>query len=201
MDIQYRCNPSCIRDRMGNAQPDAHVALARLARSTLALRLAVPYLVVGGIAASYYMPGRITSDIDILIHEADAARAMRELAAAGAGLHGALTIGGTSWTLDDGIGLDLLTSRVPWITRAFAAPRSWQGISLIDLPYLIVMKMATGRVRDEADVAGLLAHAPVEVVAEVRRVVAAEAPERAEDVDTYLFIGQAERAAWEADMG
>ncbi len=200
MGVQYSHNSGSIRNRMGDAGRDAHIALTRLARSTLALRLTIPYLVVGGIAASYYMPGRITSDIDILIHEADAAQAMRDLTAAGANLHGALTIAGTSWTLDDGIGLDLLTSRAPWLARAFAAPRSWQGISLIDIPYLIAMKMVSGRRRDEADVVGMLAYAPDDALTRVRHVVGTEMPGRVEDLEAYLFIGRAERRTKEADM-
>ncbi len=200
MGVQYSHNSGSIRNRMGDAGRDAHIALARLARSTLALRLSIPYLVVGGIAASYYMPGRITSDIDILIHEADAAQAMHDLTAAGANLHGALTIAGTSWTLDDGIGLDLLTSRAPWIARAFAAPRSWQGIPLIDLPYLAMLKMVSGRRRDEADVTGMLAYATDDALMRVRHLVSAEMPGRVEDLEAYLFIGRAERRTKEADM-
>ncbi len=129
------------------------------------------------------------------LHDRDvnAAQAARNLAAAGAHLCGALSIGGTSWTLG-GIDLDVLPSRARWISRAFATGRPWQGTLLIDLPYLVLMKLAAVRHQDETDIAAMLAHASDDVLAKVRRVVVADAPERVEDLEAYLYIGRAERA-------
>ncbi len=167
--------------------------LTRHVASTVAPALGVPHLIVGGIAVGRYLPERTTSDIDILIHDAHAAQAARNLAAAGAHLCGALSIGGTSWTLG-GIDLDVLPSRARWISRAFATGRPWQGTLLIDLPYLVLMKLAAVRHQDETDIAAMLAHASDDVLAKVRRVVVADAPERVEDLEAYLYIGRAERA-------
>jgi len=192
MSIVPSCNRGSADTAIADAPAKTLVALARCIASTVAPALGVPHLVVGGIAVGRYLPERTTSDIDILIHDAHAAQAARNLATAGAHLCGALSIGGTSWTLG-GIDLDVLTSRARWISRAFATGRSWQGTLLIDLPYLILMKLAAARHQDETDIAAMLAHASDDVLAEVRRVVAANAPERVEDLEAYLYIGRAEK--------
>ncbi len=171
------------------AAPDA---LAQRVASAITPVLGVPYIVVGGIAVGRYLPGRTTSDIDILIRQTDFAQATRNLTTAGNRVHDALTIGGTSWTLPDGTNLDVLMSTAAWAKHALTAPRVWHGVRLIDLPYLIVMKLAAGRARDELDIAGMLAHASDDALNAVRRVVAVELPERAQDVESYLFIGRAE---------
>ncbi len=168
-------------------------ALVRSIKLAVASPLTVPYLVVGGVATSYYLPGRVTRDIDILVRLSDAAQATRDLMDAGCCLRGALSIGGTAWTLPDGTGLDALSQASPWVRRALAAPHQQDGVPLIDLPYLIVMKLAAGRARDELDVEGMLAYASDDALADVRRVVAAEMPARAQDVESYLFIGRVER--------
>jgi hypothetical protein len=189
MSIPFRSNTAAPTAEIPAQTP---AILARRVASTVAPALGIPHLVVGGIAVGRYLPERTTSDIDILIRDAHAAQAARNLAAAGAHLCGALSIGGTSWTLG-GIDLDVLTSRARWISRAFATGRSWQGTLLIDLPYLILMKLAAARHHDETDIAAMLAHASDDVLVEVRRVVAADAPERVEDLEAYLYIGRAEK--------
>jgi hypothetical protein len=166
--------------------------LARRVASTVAPALGVPHLVVGGVATSYYLPGRVTRDIDILVQAADGAQVARALIGAGCRLQGALSIGGSAWTLPDGTGLDVLALASPWVRRALAAPHRQDGVDLIALPYLVLMKLAAGRMRDEVDVEGMLAYAPDDALADVRRVVAAEMPERAPDLESHLFIGRAE---------
>jgi hypothetical protein len=156
--------------------------------------LATPFVIVGGVATTLYMPQRLTQDLDILIVVADAARLHRELAALGATRTGDLSIGGSSWDLPDGLALDVLESTAPWARAAVEQPaRSREGWPVIPLPYLVAMKVEAGRERDLRDVATMLAHADEAAVEEVRAAVGRYVPDAAEDLESLRVIGQLER--------
>ncbi len=156
--------------------------------------LGTPFVIVGGVATTLYMPQRLTQDLDILIVVADAARLHRELAALGATRTGDLSVGGSSWDLPDGLTLDVLESTAPWARAAVERPaHSAEGWPAIPLPYLVTMKLEAGRERDLRDVATMLAHADEAALEEVRAAVGRYTPDAAEDLESLRVIGQLER--------
>ncbi len=156
--------------------------------------LGTPFVIVGGVATTLYMPQRLTQDLDILIVVADAARLHRELEGMGATRTGDLSIGGSSWDLPDGLALDVLESTAPWARAAVGRPaRSGEGWPAIPLPYLVTMKVEAGRERDLRDVATMLAHADEAALEDVRAAVGRYVPDAAEDLESLLVIGQLER--------
>jgi hypothetical protein len=59
-------------------------------------KLSAPYVVIGAVATSLYMPRRETQDLSILIHARDREQIATDLREAGFALQGQLSIGGTS---------------------------------------------------------------------------------------------------------
>lgn len=87
----------------------------------------------------------------------------------------------------------MLLGDSPWLEEALASPRrDAAGYPVLDLPYLVLMKMASSRAQDIADIVRMLGLASEEEVARVREVVARYAPEEAEDLDSLIYLGQLE---------
>lgn len=159
----------------------------------------IRYVVVGGTATSLYMPLRTTQDIDVLVSSAEAAKAERKLARAGAtslgDLHidNALRIAGTSWRLPDGTLLNVLRSKRPWVKPALASPvRDAAGLPIIALPFLVLMKLASARGIDIGDLSRMLGGADDRTLHEVRAVVRRFLPDAVEDVDSLAELGRME---------
>jgi hypothetical protein len=114
--------------------------------------ITVPYVIVGGVATRLYMPERMTLDLAILIHS-DRATELYTYLKKKAILVGELSIGGTSWQLPDQTILDILSDNKPWVNKALEQPQvSPDGQPVIDLPYLILMKLAASRTTDISDI-------------------------------------------------
>jgi hypothetical protein len=76
-----------------------------------------------------------------------------------------LTIGRTHWQLPDGTLLDVIESNEPWVQVALQHPQyNTQGQPVIALPYLIVMKLQSGRAQDIADITRMLGGAREEIL-------------------------------------
>lgn len=162
--------------------------------------LRTPFAIVGGVATTLYMPQRLTQDLDILVVVADVTRLSHELEELGATRRGDLSIGGSSWELPNGLALDVLESAAPWARDAVAHPvRTSGGWPVIDLPYLVVLKMEASRERDLSDVAAMLAHADEPALAAVRAAVDRYVPDAAEDLESLRAIGVLERQAREQE--
>jgi hypothetical protein len=139
------------------------------------------------------MPERMTLDTDILVHPGDAPRAEDALREAGGKKSGPLTIGGSTWRMPDGRGIDLVALDEPWVREALAAPvRGQDGVPFIALPYLVLMKLAAGRVQDLADISRMLGGARARAVAAVRRAVSHYRPEDGEDMESLIRLGRIE---------
>lgn len=157
----------------------------------------VQYVVVGGTATSLYMAPRTTKDVDILVSAADAPSVEDTLRRAGATLVGPLNINnpleieGNSWRLLDGTDLDVLRSAQPWVEEVLAQPnRDPAGLPVISLPYLVLMKLASGRGVDMGDLSRMLGGADDKALAEVRRVVRKHLPDAVDDVESLTELGR-----------
>lgn len=153
----------------------------------------VPFVVVGGVATSLYMPARQTDDVDILIWASDRPRVEQALRSSGAHRVGPLIVGGTAWTLPDGTELDVLVSEEPWVRDALATPnRDPSGVPIISLPYLALLKLRAGRGIDVADLSRMLGGADELLLDSVRRVVAEHEPDALEDLESLIRLGRME---------
>jgi len=172
-------------------------------RSPLAVNLTqlftgISYVVIGGVATRLYMPERFTKDIDVLVgaQSYDAARERLQQATWQAASElrfpdSSLGLRGYLWTLNDA-SLDLLTSDKQWAEEACSTPVDQSGNRIISLPYLVLMKLDSGRPQDTADVSRMVALADVGTLDMVREILRRHArdSETLEDFDSLLEIGR-----------
>lgn len=150
-------------------------------------------MVVGGAVTRLYMPERLTQGLNILVQQTDAALVRRHLQAAGYHDTGELTIGGSSWTLADGWSVDVLECREPWGASAITAAqtnRDGQGLPVLPLEYLVLMKFQAGRVQDLANITRMLGQASTFQLPGVRCVFATWLPDDVVDVESLIMLGQ-----------
>ena len=140
------------------------------------------------------MPERSTLDWDLLIHVDDANTARNDLERSEATGFTSLTIPGFACRLPDGTILDIIASDEGWIARALAEPtRDLDDQPVIRLPWLILMKLKSGRVQDLADVSRMLAWADDPMLAEIRAAIGQFLPDAMEDLQSLLDLGRLER--------
>lgn len=158
----------------------------------------VPWAVVGAVATRQYMPERLTRDLDVIIAMADAVDVRERLSAAGYRYIGDLGIGGSTWQSTGGIEVDVLECRAPWCVVALAEAqenRDAQGLPVLPLPYLVLMKMESGRARDVGDLAQMLGQAAPDMLDRVRATVHQFAPHDGDDLESLIALGQLEMGA------
>jgi hypothetical protein len=115
------------------------------------------WAIVGGVATRTYMPERATKYLDILVEQHDGSEVIRRLEAAGYRLVTELAIPGFLLLSPEGVEVDLLLGNFPWLTEALARPtRDPAGYPVLDLPYLILMKLETSRAQDVGDISRIL---------------------------------------------
>lgn len=155
-----------------------------------------PFIIVGGVATRLYMPERMTSDVDILVAAEDMFFAEKELNLAGCQKQGDLFIGGSTWCLPDKSLLDVIVSDESWIKEAMKNPRTAaDGLPYIDLPYLILMKLHSGRVQDLADISRMLGLADEDSLRKVRIIIGKYLPDDREDLESLILLGKLETKA------
>ena len=140
----------------------------------------IQWVVVGAVATRLYMPERMTQDLDIVIQTVDGSQARQKLTAAGFVYRGELSIGSSSWTAPNGELIDILEGDDVWWTKAIAdaqSNRDAQGLPIVPLPYLALIKFQAGRVQDIADVTRMLGQAGEATLAAVRVLFAQHALE------------------------
>ncbi|MGQ9625701.1 MAG: hypothetical protein ACUVV0_02200 [Anaerolineae bacterium] len=180
--------PEFLRRRTANiAWPDLSAVLSPL-----------KWAVVGAVATRLYMPERATQDLDIAICAEDGPEAKQKLASAGFVYQGELSIGGSSWLSPEGIAIEVLEREEPWLPEALAEAqgnRDAQGLPILPLPYLVLMKFQAGRIQDLADAARMLGQADEKALAEVRALFARYAPADIEDLESLIALGKLEMQA------
>jgi hypothetical protein len=155
----------------------------------------IPWAVVGAVATRLYMPERATLDLDIAVRNEDARDARRRLAEAGFEYQGELYIGGSSWLSAEGIPVDVLEMSQPWLAQALSeaeSNRDSQGLPVLALPYLVLMKFQAGRVQDLADVTRMLGQASDDALDAVRNLFAQYSPADLEDLESLVLLGRME---------
>jgi hypothetical protein len=155
----------------------------------------IPWAVVGAVATRLYMPERATRDLDIVVRNEDAPEVRRRLTRAGFAYQGELSIGGSSWLSGDGIPVDVLEMAQPWLAQALSETehnRDAQGLPVLSLPYLVLMKVQAGRVQDLADVTRMLGQASDEALNAVRDLFAQYLPADLEDLESIVLLGRME---------
>jgi hypothetical protein len=156
------------------------------------------YAIIGGIATTFYMPARNTQDLDLLILADDAERLEQALIGQGwiqlENIHihsDDVEIMGGAWRSAEGELLDLLyTPNLAWAYRAGHAMTAPDGLRVIALPYLILLKLLARRNRDILDIEELLQYCDEQKIAEIRAVIAKAMPALAEDLDQHIAIAQ-----------
>jgi hypothetical protein len=154
---------------------------------------AVPFVVIGGVATRLYAPERVTDDLDILIEAKNAAALAADLTGGGCQKLGTLSIGGSHWRLPDGMSLDVIEEDAAWAAEAVANPASApNGLPVISLPYLVLMKMRASRGIDIGDLTRVLGAADEDAIAEVGRVIATYLSDGLEDLEGLIYLGRLE---------
>ncbi len=152
--------------------------------------VSVPFLVVGGVATRLYAPERMTDDLDVLVAAADAETLYEELARGGVVNGGRLAIGGSHWLLPDGTPLDVLEEEGAWVAEAMAAPSAGpDGLPVIALPYLVLLKMRASRGIDIGDLTRMLGAADEADLKTTRRVIHAHLSDAEEDLESLISLG------------
>jgi hypothetical protein len=155
----------------------------------------LPWAVVGAVATRLYMPERATQDLDVAIRTEDAPEARSRLSDAGFVHQGERSIGGSSWRSPEGVVVNVLEVSEPWFAQALAeAQRNHdaQGLPVLPLPYLALMKFQAGRVQDLADVTRMLGQANEETLHLVRRLFGQYSRGDLEDLESLIQLGQLE---------
>lgn len=153
----------------------------------------IPWAVVGAVATRAYMPERATKDLDILVRRADGDEVMERLKAAGYKIVTPLAVPGFLVRSPEGVEVDVIMGDYPWLEEALAhLRRDPAGLPVLDLPYLVIMKIAASRGRDIGDLTTMLGLASDADLERVRAVVARYAPDDADDLESLIYLGQVE---------
>ena len=153
------------------------------------------WAVAGAAATRLYMPERFTRDLDIVVGIQDAQVATRQLRNAGFTLLGTLSIGGTRWQSPGGIPIDVIEGTEPWWPLALQAAqtnRDAQGLPVLPLSYLALMKFSASRTIDLGDMTRMLGLADEATLAQVRDVFRQYAPDGLEDLESLIALGKLE---------
>jgi hypothetical protein len=155
----------------------------------------IRWAAIGAVATRHYMPERATQDLDVAIAVAYAREARRRLRDSGFRHSAELSVQGASWVSPDGPGIDVLELEDPWSSEALhqaQANRDLQGLPVLPLPYLVLLKYQAGRLQDTADIGRMLGQSSEVDLAAVRTLFAREAPEDLEDIEILSRLGKLE---------
>lgn len=153
----------------------------------------IPWAIVGGVATRAYMPERATQDLDILVLYDNGYEAIERLKAAGYEVVTPLAVGGFLVRSPKGAEVDVLWGNYPWLQDALTHPRhDPAGFPVLDLPYLVLLKLESSRAQDVADLSRMLGLASDDDLARVREVVARYTPEQLDDLESLIYLGQVE---------
>lgn len=146
-----------------------------------------------GVATRLYMPERMTLDLDILINTEDAELIYQDLEKAEGKKVGNLSISGSQWQLADNTSLDVLEGEDEWVKEAVLNPNyAPDGLPIIDLPYLVLMKLAASRTQDLADISRMLGLADESALTKIKSVVKAYLSTSMEDLESLILLGKLE---------
>lgn len=159
----------------------------------------IPYAVVGGVATRMYMPERTTAAIDLLVEPADFDRAIAQLVKSGYSRKAQslqfsdTRLGLIGQRLVSSRPVDLLSSSQSWVHDAIGSVR-WEDktLPIVDLPYLVALKLDASRSIDQGDLSRMLGFATDDDLDRVRAVVRRLLPADADDLEQYILLGRFE---------
>ena len=155
----------------------------------------LPWAVIGAAATRLYMPERLTRDLDIAVCVDDAETAYRQLSHAGYTRQGTLSIGGTRWQSPGGTPVDVIEGSDLWWPGALREAQSncdEQGLPVLPLPYLVLMKFNASRTIDLGDITRMLGLANEVALAQVRNAFRLYAPDDMGDLESLIMLGKLE---------
>ncbi len=153
----------------------------------------VRWVIVGGVATRAYMPERATKDLDILVRREDEQTVLEHLKNAGYQVVSRLNIPGWLVRSPEGVEIDVLSGDEAWLGEALTQPRfDLAGYPVIDLPYLVLMKMAASRGFDMGDLTRMLGLASDQDLARVRQAVRLYSAQDFEDLESLIYLGKLE---------
>ncbi len=155
--------------------------------------IGLQWVVVGGVATRAYMPERTTKDLDILVRREEGEQVIERLQRAGYQTISKLAMPGYVTQSSDGVEVDVIFGDYPWLIEALQHPaRDPAGFPVLDLPYLVLMKLASSRAQDVGDLSRMLGVATEDTLVEVRKVVAQYAPADSADIESLIYLGRFE---------
>lgn len=110
-------------------------------------RMSARLRAVESMASAHYQPARFTEAIDLMVLAEEATAVEQALRTAGWSQLGVISFGGSSWQSAKGESIDLLHAPdQSWVAAALDAPvKTPEGLQIIDLPYLIILKLSATR--------------------------------------------------------
>jgi hypothetical protein len=153
----------------------------------------IPWVITGGVATRAYMPERMTHDLDILIQKADCESAWRRFKEHDFVVAEVLDAPYFVARRSDIPEVDVLCLDFPWLERAFSEARQDPaGFPVLDLPFLIIMKLRANRGIDIGDMTRMLGLASEDERDRVRETVARYQPEDSDDLEALILLGKME---------
>jgi hypothetical protein len=163
----------------------------------------VPHTFIGAAAGNAYMAPRMTYDLDVAVVAADLSRAEELLASSGYERLGELSMSldpkltGSHWRSPTGEDVDLIGIDHSWARNALAEAEENRvdGLPILPLRHLVLMKLISSRAVDTGDLQRLLGAASDEQWLGVRELIARELPRDLDDLDALRQIGLWERGS------
>lgn len=153
----------------------------------------IPWVITGAVATRAYMPERMTRDLDILVRRADCQAVWQRLEGADYQVASQLDAPYFVARSPDGAEIDVICADFPWLQEALAVPQyDAAGYPVLDLPYLILMKLMANRAVDVGDMTRMLGLADAEMLDRVEDVVTRYSPEDSEDLQALILLGTLE---------
>ncbi|GIK42705.1 MAG: hypothetical protein BroJett011_65380 [Chloroflexota bacterium] len=153
----------------------------------------IPWAVIGGVATRAYMPERATQDLGILIASSDSKKARRRLLSAGFVYQQDLAIGGGAWQTPEAQSLDVVETDASWFSEALKQLQTDpQGLPVLSLPYLVLLKFQASRLQDLADISRMLGLASEEDRQTTRQIFVKWQPDELEDLESLITLGDLE---------
>jgi hypothetical protein len=139
------------------------------------------------------MPERATQDLDVLVNVSDQEEVRVRLQRTGFLPVQALAIGGMTWRSPEGMLVDVIESHAPWVADALRSlAQDPQGLPVLELPYLVLMKVEAGRAQDLADAARMLGAASEDRRQETRDLFRRWFPDALDDLESLITLGRLE---------
>ena len=156
------------------------------------------WAVVGAVATRLYMPERITQNLDIIIRSEDRQEVWQKLKAAGFIYQEELNIGGTSWMIPNNEIIDILESKESWLSSELSearANRDAQGLPILPLSYLVLMKFQAGRTQELSDITRMLGQANAAQLNATRALFVEYHLQDIEDLESLIIRAVGDAAA------